>query len=142
MKPIWPLALLVVLLASQPARSGTPGVFRGTVVPAPAEDVNANHPGWLYVEGRNHLIRRVAVGRAAIVYGDEIPQKQRTAHPELSEGTEVRVTADQDSQGEWHALRIEILGWAATTRANRNSTLDLKISETAEAFSASNRGVE
>ena len=134
------LAILSALLlfANRPALAGTPGVFRGTVVPAPSQGPDPADAGWLYVEGRNHLVRRVALGRAVIVYGEEIPEKQRAAHPQLIDGTEVRVTAEQDLHGEWHALRVEILGLAGTSRTNSKTALELKISETPWAFLASN----
>jgi len=146
MKPVCWLArgtlFALSLLTFSAAFAGTPGVFRGTVVPAPAEESNTGSVGWLYVEGRNHLIRRVALADAVIVYGDEIPEKQRQGQPELIEGTEVRVTAEQDSQGEWHALRIEIVGLSVTARATRKTAENLKIPEAARRFRASNKRVE
>lgn len=93
-------------------------MFLGVVVPAPAGQTD-----WLYLEGRNHLVRRVALGSAPIVYGDEVRNQQRRSKPVLSEGTEVRVKAEQDGEGEWRAVRIEIIRPAPPrVEAGRNKT--------------------
>ena len=91
------------------AWAGTPGAFRGIVIPPPGSKADPAESEWLYLEGPNHLVRRVALGKAPVVYGDEIPMRQRRGRPQLIEGAEVRVTAEQDAEGEWHALRIEII---------------------------------
>src|ERR1051326_5205410 len=68
-------------------------------------------PGWIFVQGRNRMLRRVEVAHAVIVFGEEIPASQRRkCNAEcLTAGQEVRVTAQQDSAGEWRAKRVEIL---------------------------------
>jgi hypothetical protein len=99
--------LVLAILAI--AWAGAPGTFRGTVV-EPLER-SASDDGWVYVEGRNQMVRRVEVHNAAVIFADEIPRAQRTGTPEawLIAGTEIRVTAVQGSDGEWHATRVEIL---------------------------------
>lgn len=99
---------LLVVIAAATAWPGTPGSFRGKVVRPPA---GKEHQGWLYVQGRNKMLRRVAVETAVVVYSNDVPGHQREKDPAkgLFEGTEVRVTAEQDDAGEWRALRIEIL---------------------------------
>jgi hypothetical protein len=106
--------LLFTLLV--PYLAATPGTFRGRIVEAPA---GKEHEGWLYIQGRNKMLRRVALANAAVVYSDQVPSHQREKEPahSLSPGTEVRVTAEQDADGEWRALRIEILKVAERTRS-------------------------
>ena len=101
--------LLLLMLSVLPyGYAGTPGTFRGKIVEAPS---GKEHEGWLYVQGRNKMVRRVAVGHARVFYSDDVPAHQREKVPAnaLSNGAEVRVTAEQDEAGEWHAIRIEIL---------------------------------
>ncbi len=100
--------LVLSLLACKLAMAGTPGSFRGTVVEAPAGEPSA---GWIYVQGRNGSLRRVQVSRARVIYGQAVPLNQREKAPKASLvfGVEVRVTAQQDSSGEWHASQVEIL---------------------------------
>ncbi len=85
---------------------GVPGTFRGTVVRGPD-----SKPGWIFVAGHNQSLRRVEVSKATVSYGDEVPAKLRMKDPSqaLKPGAEIRVTADQDEQGEWRATEIEIL---------------------------------
>jgi hypothetical protein len=85
------------------------GIFQGKVVNPPLDE--AVPPGWIFVLGRNHLLRRVEVVHAVIVFGQQVPLSQRRkCGPEcLEEGQEIRVTADQDRAGEWRARRVEIL---------------------------------
>src|SRR5579863_670646 len=87
----------------------TPGTFRGTVVEPLLR--SRSDDGWVYVEGRNQMVRRVEVHKATVLYADDVPAAKRTGKAEawLIAGTEVRVTAVQGSDGEWHATRIEIL---------------------------------
>ena len=118
------LEIALLALISLAAWAGTPGVFRGTVIPTPGGEVNSADSDWLYLQGPNHLVRRVALGNAPIVYGDEVPVRQRKRPPHLGEGAEVRVTAEQDGGGEWHALRIEIIRLAPEpgTETSRKKT--------------------
>ena len=104
-----PVLALVLLLA--PLLSAkTPGIFRGIMVKGPRSE-----PGWIYLLGRNGAVRRVEVSRARISYSQSVPQSDRALKPEASlrEGAELRITAEQDSDGEWRATEIEILNLKA-----------------------------
>lgn len=85
------------------------GVFQGKIVDPPTAE--AHRAGWIFVQGRNHMLRRVEVAHAEIVFGDQIPvsQRRKCKMDCLAAGQEIRVTAEQDSSGEWRAKRIEIL---------------------------------
>jgi hypothetical protein len=100
----------------------TPGSFRGTIVDNPSAI-----KGWIYVQGRNGSARRVEISHAQVVYDEDVPASERRAHPEgdLTAGTEVRVTAEQGRDGEWHASRVEILkgGVAGERSSNQNTTV-------------------
>lgn len=87
----------------------TEGMFQGKVVDAPANGPRG--PGWIFVQGRNHMLRRVNVTHAKITFGEQVPVSQRRQCKMdcLQVGQEIRVTADQDSAGEWRAKKIEIL---------------------------------
>ena len=99
-------AFLAVLLVSTVLWADTPGTFRGVVIHGP--DIE---PGWMYLKSMNGQVRRVGISRAHVVYSDAVPSSERQKMPALSigSGAEVRVTARQDRNGEWHASRIEIL---------------------------------
>jgi hypothetical protein len=102
------LSLFLVVGLSLPA-FGTDGVFQGRVVdPPPNQPVTS---GWIYIQGRNHALRRVEVSHAAIVFAHDVPESERhkCGTECLIAGQEIRVTAEQDSAGEWRAKRIEIL---------------------------------
>ena len=101
-------AVCGLLLFSPPLRA-TDGVFQGKIVDPP---IAAPHQaGWIFVQGRNHMLRRVEVAHAEIVFGDQIPvsQRRKCKMDCLAPGQQVRVTAEQDSSGEWRAKRVEIL---------------------------------
>jgi hypothetical protein len=86
------------------------GTFRGKIADPPS-----NVPaikGWIFVEGRNQMLRRVEVAHAEIVYGEEVPassQRHNCNSDCLIKGQEVRIIAHQDASGEWRAKRVEIL---------------------------------
>ncbi len=105
----WITVLLVALLLPSPQLSAVDGTFRGKVIDPPANQPLA--PGWIFVQGRNRMLRRVEVAHAEVVFGEAIPAYQRHKCNAgcLSAGQEVRVTARQDSAGEWRAKRVEIL---------------------------------
>src|SRR5215470_1046869 len=105
----WLLCFVFVLLLSSPPASAVDGTFRGKVIDPPSNQPLA--PGWIFVQGRNRMLRRVEVAHAEIVFGEGVPVHQRRkCNAEcLSAGQEVRVTARQDSAGEWRAKRVEIL---------------------------------
>ena len=108
MKVRWVLCLLAGLLVSGPLLAAD-GTFRGRIVNPPASEKAV--PGWIFVEGKNHMLRRVEVAHALIVFGDDVPvsQHRHCTSECLSPGQEVRITASQDAAGEWRAKRVEIL---------------------------------
>jgi len=85
------------------------GTFQGRVVNPPGNQPAVR--GWIYVQGANHMLRRVEVAHAEIVFADNVPanQKHKCNLDCLSGGREIRVTAEQDRSGEWRAKRVEIL---------------------------------
>jgi hypothetical protein len=101
-------AALLLLLLSTPVWA-VDGTFQGKVIDPPGNQPPAH--GWIYVQGRNHMLRKVEVTHASIVFGENVPDSQRRkCNIEcLTAGQEVRVTAEQDGSGEWRAKRIEIL---------------------------------
>jgi hypothetical protein len=105
----WPrnwFLMAFLVAASSLLNAGTPGSFRGTIVDGPSAE-----KGWIYIQGRNGMARRVEISRAQVGYDEEVPAAERRAKPEeaLVVGTEVRVTAEQGSDGEWRASDVEIL---------------------------------
>jgi hypothetical protein len=101
------LAVVCLPLAlSFAAFAGTPGIFQGRVY----QDHKAA-AGWIYVQGRNGMLRKVEVSRARVVYGASVPAADRAPDParDLIQGAEVRVTAEQDGAGEWRAIQVEIV---------------------------------
>ena len=85
------------------------GTFQGKVIDPPSNLPKSQ--GWIYVQGRNHMLRRVEVSHASIVFSKSLPDSQRhkCGVECLTPGQEVRVTAEQDRSGEWRAKRIEII---------------------------------
>ncbi|MGE5322639.1 MAG: hypothetical protein ACM3SW_07245 [Actinomycetota bacterium] len=108
MKHGWARVLFsaILLSVSLPA---VDGMFQGRVVNAPPSA--PGKPGWIFVQGRNHMLRRVEVAHAVIAFGNNVPVSQRhnCDFRCLEVGQEVRIVAEQDSQGEWRAKRVEIL---------------------------------
>lgn len=104
------LTIVAFLLGSTIVLAGTPGTFRGTVVSSPGKEKIDGR--WIYIKGRNGMLRRVEISRASVSYEESVPKAKRQALPELSlqPGAEVRVTAEQDSEGEWRAKEVEVLG--------------------------------
>ncbi len=94
--------------------AGTSGTFLGTLVSGSGSRSEAR---WIYVKGKNDVIRRVEISSAKVAYADNVPREQRKqpASAALEPGAEIRVTASQDASGEWRASRIEIM--AAVTSA-------------------------
>jgi hypothetical protein len=88
------------------------GSFRGKIVEGAQ---SAADPNWIYVQGRNGMIRRVEISHAQVDYdaGVEASGRRRKPQDALTAGAEVRVTAEQGSDGEWRATRIEVLKPAA-----------------------------
>jgi hypothetical protein len=109
MKRGWVMLLVSALLLLPVRGFGVDGMFQGKVVDPPVS-VSVK-PGWIFVQGRNHMLRRVEVAHAEIVFGARVPaSQQHSCRMECLEvGQEVRVTAEQDSNGEWRAKKVEIL---------------------------------
>jgi hypothetical protein len=104
------LALTVVLIwtLSLTLLAGTPGTFRGVLVEGPT---SSRADGWVFIKGKNGLLRKVEIKRADVRYEEKFPEEKRKKAPKLAlkPGIEVRVTATQGSDGEWHASQVEIV---------------------------------
>ncbi|MGH9565484.1 MAG: hypothetical protein ACRD4I_05845, partial [Candidatus Angelobacter sp.] len=50
------------------------GMFQGKVVDPPVS--GPHRPGWIFVQGRNHMLRRVEVTHAKITFGEQVPVSQ------------------------------------------------------------------
>ena len=106
----WIVSLALGLLLPSSAVFAVDGTFRGKIADPPANESAVK--GWIFVEGRNQMLRRVEVAHAEIVYGEEVPasnQRHNCNSDCLVKGQEVRITAHQDASGEWRAKRVEIL---------------------------------
>jgi hypothetical protein len=125
MKLGWVLSLVFGLLAYGLTAFAVDGTFRGKITDPPANEPTVK--GWIFVQGRNHMLRRVEVAHAEIVYGEEIPASERhNCNVEcLQAGQEVRITAHQDSSGEWRAKRVEILKMTKPTSETHLSAASL-----------------
>src|SRR5262245_8963092 len=101
MRNAWAWLLLGVLLVSPVSGHATDGIFQGKVVEPPASEQVPE--GWIFIQGRNHLLRRVEVSHAVVVLGPDIPSSQRRkcGWECLAAGQEIKVTAEQDAAGEW-----------------------------------------
>ncbi len=102
------LALVAVTLLAVTMYARTPGTFRGVLVDAPAK---SKVDGWVFVKGKNGMLRRVEIRKANVRYEDSFPPEKRNHSPRaaLKPGIEVRVTATQGNDGEWHASDVEIV---------------------------------
>ncbi len=100
--------LILLLAGVQTVSASAAGIFRGFVVEAPAAEARS---GWIYVNSPNGVMRRVKVSKARVYYAQTVPLSLRQERPakSLVSGTEIRVTAEQDGDGEWNATEIEIL---------------------------------
>jgi hypothetical protein len=111
----WVSRSVALLLLATSAFAGTPGTFRGVMYPG-----RDTKPGWVYIVGRNDALRLVHIANAVVSYADEFPEERRRPVPakDLKPGAEVRVTAEQDSNGEWRASEVEIIraGTKSSTR--------------------------
>ena len=92
------LGFAVVLLLNLAATAATPGSFRGVVVRGPASD---RSDGWIFVKGKNGMLRRVEIRQANVHYELQYPLDKRERSPRraLKEGVEIRVTATQGKDG-------------------------------------------
>jgi hypothetical protein len=102
------LTVAMICVLSLAVFAGTPGTFRGVLVDGPA---TTHADGWVFVKGKNGMLRKVEIRRADVHYEEGFPQEKRKRTPKLAlkPGIEVRVTATQESDGEWHATEVEIV---------------------------------
>lgn len=117
---LWVVSLAFGLLLSSPGAFAVDGTFSGKIADPPANEPAVK--GWIFVEGRNQMLRRVEVAHAEIVYGEEVPassQRHNCNSDCLTKGQEVRITAHQDASGEWRAKRVEILKTTTQTTEKR-----------------------
>jgi hypothetical protein len=72
--------------------------------------------GFEYLRARNGNTRKVETSKAIVAYDESVPKEQQlgAAADALKPGADVRITAQQEADGEWHASRIDILGARAT----------------------------
>jgi hypothetical protein len=96
-----------VLLSGFCFGEGTVGIFQGLVIQGSSGEGGA----YIYVQGKNGNLRRVKIAGAKIYYADSIPASQRIKSPVecLREHPEVKVIAEQGSNGEWKAQEIVII---------------------------------
>lgn len=114
MRCIWAAVLICAVILLPGSGWSAQGMFQGTVIDPPMSEPAT--PGWIFVQGRNHMLRRVEVAHARIEFGSAVPASQRhSCRMECLEvGQEIRVTANQDKAGEWRAERVEILHLTAS----------------------------
>ena len=100
------LALAICLFTALPMFA-TKGIFQGLVV----EGTKREAGKYIYVAGRAGYMRRVNIQRCRVRFGESIPSSQRvqSAVESLRDSAEIRVTAEEDSHGEWVASEIVIL---------------------------------
>ena len=112
--------LLLITLAA-PLAVATPGIFEGVVYEA--DEPKVPH-GWILVQAKNGMLRKVEISRARVVYARSVPSKDRVPEPSVAlvHGTEIRVIAEQDSSGEWRATQIEILRVSKKKEGSRSAT--------------------
>jgi len=113
------VALFFFILLFSSILPAVDGAFQGRVTsPPPGAKLT---PGWIFVLGHNKALRRVEVIHARVVMAEETSHQRCHGIDCLTVGTEVRITASQDSDGEWHARVVEVLkpskGTAELTRA-------------------------
>jgi len=91
------------------------GSFRGKIVSAPAGQART---GWVFVQGPNGSLRLVDIRKAEFAFDEDFhpPAELSPSAKLLLQGAEVRVVGEQ-SDGEWRAIRVEIIRLAASTRA-------------------------
>ena len=116
------IGLLLLIFASG-LHAGPSGTFIGTLVSSSGSRTEAL---WIYVRGKNGVIRRVEISTAKVAYGEGVPREQRKqpAAAALEPGTEIRVTATQDAKGEWRASRIEITAVESAPAASSDDNDD------------------
>jgi hypothetical protein len=124
MHRLLPILLLTIFTGSAFAQSRAhsyEGVFQGQIVTA-----KKPRQGWLYVLSKNGYLRQVEVKRAEVEYDDDFPARDRRTHPvdSLRPPAVIRVTANQDAEGQWHASHILIVASSQPPRQrNHRSTI-------------------
>jgi hypothetical protein len=93
----------------------TIGSFRGKIVAAPTGQARE---GWVFVQGPNGRMRFVDIRKAEFAFDEDFraPADLSPSAKLLLQGAEVRVIGEQQN-GEWRAMRVEIIHLAAATRA-------------------------
>ncbi|HEY1937141.1 MAG TPA: hypothetical protein VGJ33_04310 [Candidatus Angelobacter sp.] len=121
----WVLCLSFALVIGFSTAFAADGTFRGKITDPPGNVPAVK--GWIFIEGMNHMLRRVEVAHAQVVFGEELPAGERRSCNSdcLKPGQEVRVTAHQDSSGEWRAIRVEILKIIPKTSETRLQAISL-----------------
>src|SRR4051812_9581019 len=108
--PIRPVALMLALLFMVPLMAAnTSGVFRGVLVENPKGE-QAN--GFVFLRARNGTMRKVETSKAQVAFDESVPKEQQmgAASEALKPGADVQIPAEQSTDGEWHASRIDIMG--------------------------------
>ena len=112
--------MIAALMLVPPSGFAADGMFEGKVVDTPPKEQTV--PGWIFIQARNHMLRRVEVTHALIYRGRQGDRRQRRCNLDcLAVGQEILITAEQDSSGEWHAKRVEIL-WPGMYRNWKESS--------------------
>ena len=103
------VTLLAILFVMPLMGAKTPGIFRGVLMEIPQGEPTT---GFVYLRARNGNMRKVEIAKAVIAYDASVPKEQQTTAPSdaLKPGADVRITAEQEGDGEWHASRIDIMG--------------------------------
>jgi hypothetical protein len=111
--------LIAALVLVPPCGFAADGKFEGKVVDTPPREQAV--AGWIFIQARNHMLRRVEIAHAIIYRGRQGDRRQRRCNLDcLAVGQEILITAEQDSSGEWHAKRVEIL-WPGMDRSSKES---------------------
>src|SRR3954468_7088528 len=110
------LCLIPVFLSWGVFAFATVGSFRGKIVAAPDGQERA---GWVFVQGPNGRLRLVDIRKAEFAFDEDMraPADVSPSAKLLLQGAEVRVVGEQQD-GEWRAIRVEIIHLAAATRSN------------------------
>ncbi len=99
--------MVLVLISHLGLAEGPIGIFEGRVVQGTSREAGT----YIYVQSKNGNMRRVRIKGARVYYADSVPAIQRTraAAECLREPSQVRITAEQNKNGEWNAREIMIL---------------------------------
>lgn len=104
MKNMLRCAVLLVAVTAMAAS----GSFVGQVVNGPNADAGKK---WVFVQSKKGATRKVEISSAKVIFDEDVAKKDRNVKPEdaIKEGAQIRVTASQDSSGEWKASEVQIL---------------------------------